>query len=38
MFYHQVSYLINVSKQRRKEYTDAMDYIINTGVNGVTQV
>jgi hypothetical protein len=27
MFDHQMSYLIDVSKQRRKEYTDAMDYI-----------
>ena len=27
MFDHQMSYLIDISKQRRKEYTDAMDYI-----------
>ena len=24
--HHQMSYLIDISKQRRKEYTDAMDY------------
>jgi hypothetical protein len=28
MFDHQMSYLIDISKQRRKEYTVAMDYII----------
>ena len=28
MFDRQMSYLIDISKQRRKEYTDAMDYII----------
>ena len=28
MFDRQMSYLIDISKQRRKEYTDAMNYII----------
>jgi hypothetical protein len=28
MFDRLMSYLIDISKQRRKEYTDAMDYII----------
>ena len=29
---HQMSYLIDISKQRRKEYTDAMDNINKRGL------